>query len=517
MAGSYVASNVWTIAAYAAVFLISCKAVVYIQRLFFHPLSKFPGPKIMAASRIYEFYYDSYQHGRLWRQLPELHKKYGPIIRMGPDEIHIQDSEYFDYLFGFKPLDKWPMSARQFGLNHAMFGTEDYKLYTQRRAAFGDAFSRSKTFKLQPLVNEKTEKGCDQIRAAMRKGTSIDLAYLYRAVTAEIITEYMYGQQYGFFEDQKTTKGLYDRRFDALFGFTHLGRFIPFWIPILLIFARSQIRQALGVQEATASMVAFSGFADKMLKNIVDEHGVKEDVSEDKQYKTAAEVYLHSRLPIPDKTGQGLTQATMAAWAGGWDTTAFSLTQTSYYLLRCDNVLKKLKAELNKAWPQQATTPTYQEILELPYLDAVIKESLRLMHGALSRLTRINPTAAEQYKSWTIPPKTKISMSTSDVNLDKSIWGEDVEEFRPERWLGHPELDKWLMTFSKGARVCAGQELAWMELKLIVATIFRKFEMRIPEGEKVTDADILPYCDGFTPGPKNYMQRLPVVAKVVGS
>lgn len=252
-----------------------------------------------------------------------------------------------------------------------------------------------------------------------------------------------------------------------------------------------------------------------MLKNIVDEHGIKEDVSENKQYKTAAEVYLHSSLPVNDKTGQGLIQATMAAWSGGWDTTAFALTQTSYYLLKHDGVLTTMRAELGTAWPQQGDTPTYQELLNLPYLDAVIKESLRLMHGALSRLTRINPTATEQYKSWTIPPKTKISMSTSDVNLDKSIWGDDVEVFRPERWLGHPELDKWLMTFSKGARVCAGQELAWMELKLIVATSFRKFDMRIPDEEGITDADILPYCDGFTPGPRNYMQKLPVVATFI--
>lgn len=230
MAGSYLFSNGSTIAVYAALLFASYKAVIYVQRyhvsaqhrsvpellktyrLFFHPLSKFPGPKIMAASRLYEFYYDSYQHGRLWRQLPELHKKYGPIIRMGPDELHIQDPEYFDYLFAFKPLDKWPMTARQFGLEHAMFGTEDYKLYTQRRAAFGDAFSRSKTFKLQPLVNKKTASGCDQIRAAIRRGATIDLAYvscyavavklmrfsyLYRAVTAEIITEYMVSRQSG--------------------------------------------------------------------------------------------------------------------------------------------------------------------------------------------------------------------------------------------------------------------------------------------------------------------------------
>ena len=130
----------------------------------------------MAASRLYEFWYDSVQNGRLWKKLPELHDKYGPIIRMGPDELHIRDAEFFDYLFAFKPLDKWAMSAQEFGLKHAMFATEEYKLYTQRRAAFGSAFSRSKTFKLQPLVNQKISKGCEQIEAAMKRNEAIDLA-----------------------------------------------------------------------------------------------------------------------------------------------------------------------------------------------------------------------------------------------------------------------------------------------------------------------------------------------------
>lgn len=174
---SYVAGASWSsLISYLVLLCVSYKVIQYTQRLFFHPLSKFPGPKICAASRLYEWYWDSYQHGRLWTQLPALHEKYGPIIRMGPDELHIQDPEYFTYLFSFKPLDKWAIAARQFGLRSAMFGTEEHKHWAQRRAAFGDSFSKSKTFKLQPLVNEKIEKGCNKIRDRASKGGTMDLA-----------------------------------------------------------------------------------------------------------------------------------------------------------------------------------------------------------------------------------------------------------------------------------------------------------------------------------------------------
>lgn len=181
MATSYFTANASTVATYLALFLFSYKVVIYVQRLFFHPLARFPGPKVCAASRIYEFYWDAWHQGRLWTKLPELHDKYGPIIRMGPDELHVRDAEYFDYLFSFKRLDKYALAARQFGITDAMFGTEEYKLYTQRRAAFGDAFSRTKSYKIQPLVNEKIQSACKQMQECAKSGAQIDLAYVLRA------------------------------------------------------------------------------------------------------------------------------------------------------------------------------------------------------------------------------------------------------------------------------------------------------------------------------------------------
>lgn len=333
-----------------------------------------------------------------------------------------------------------------------------------------------------------------------------------RATQTPRVTEYMYGQNYSFFADEQTTKDLYDRRFDMIFGLTHLGRFIPWTIPIILILLRSQISHLLGSHESTTSMLGFKGFADKMLNKLIDEHGIQDQQSE-KEYKIAAHQYIHSSLPKSDKTGDALTQATMAAWSGGWDTTASSLTQCSYYLLKHPHVLAKLRQELLTAWPDSTEDLTYNMLISLPYLDAVSKESLRLMHGGLSRLTRINPLATEQYRNWTIPAGSKISMSIPDVNLDKIVWGNDSETFRPERWEGRLELDNWLMTFSRGTRVCAGQELAWMELKMIIGTLFRQFDMKVDQKSNITDADILPYSDGFTPGAKNYMQKLPVIAQ----
>jgi cytochrome P450 len=157
---------------------------------------------------------------------------------------------------------------------------------------------------------------------------------------------------------------------------------------------------------------------------------------------------------------------------------------------------------------------------ECPYLTAFIKESLRFIPPP-SRVSRYNPREVEYYKDYKIPPRTIISTSLSMVCTDPSIWGTDAEVFRPERWIGKEngggKLDQWLVSFSKGARACPGLEIAWVEMRLLLAHIFRKFDLSIDEKANVTDDDILTYRDGFTGILKNWCQGLPVWANLVAN
>jgi hypothetical protein len=173
---SFLSAHATEIPLYASLLFVSYKAIQYIQRLYFHPLSNFPGPKICAATRLYEFWWDAVERGRFWSRIPLLHDEYGPIVRIGPNELHIRDSEFFDCMIGFRPLNKEAMSAKQFGMFHALFGVEDYKLYTKRRAAFGDAFSHSKMVKLQPMIENHIEKACQWIEEKRAGGQVVDLA-----------------------------------------------------------------------------------------------------------------------------------------------------------------------------------------------------------------------------------------------------------------------------------------------------------------------------------------------------
>lgn len=95
---------------------------------------------------------------------------------MGPNEVHIGDSTYFDTLFGFNTLRKEAMTAKQYGLSHALFATEDYETWSRKKAAFGDSFSRRKALQLKNMMDERIGRACDKIRDHSYKDKQIDLA-----------------------------------------------------------------------------------------------------------------------------------------------------------------------------------------------------------------------------------------------------------------------------------------------------------------------------------------------------
>ena len=133
----------------------------------------------------------------------------------------------------------------------------------------------------------------------------------------------------------------------------------------------------------------------------------------------------------------------------------------TFQLLANPDKLRKLKDELGAALPDSNAVPSSAELERLPYLSAVIQEGLRLHCPGTARLQRICPDAALVYrdsstkKEWSIPAGTAVSMDIRTMNTNPTIFP-DPHDFLPERWIDNPKLDKHLMTFSKGARMCVG-------------------------------------------------------------
>ncbi|KAL2351348.1 cytochrome P450 [Cryomyces antarcticus] len=122
--------------------------------------------------------------------------------------------------------------------------------------------------------------------------------------------------------------------------------------------------------------------------------------------------------------------------------------------------------------------PDLRTLERLPYLAAVIKEALRLTSGVTTGLSRVVPPEGAGICGTVVPGKTIVSCGNTFVHYNVDTFN-DPMAFSPERWLEDPELDKWLVPFSKGPRMCLGINLAWAELRLTFARVFHKFDMEL--------------------------------------
>lgn len=173
--------------------------------------------------------------------------------------------------------------------------------------------------------------------------------------------------------------------------------------------------------------------------------------------------FMEAKLSDSDKTLDASAQQGVAVWSRGWETVGTTVTLGTYQVLKNPRMAGRLKFELKTAWQDIRESPSMEARDECLYLTALIKESLRFTSPP-GRVSRYNPREVEYYKDYKFPPRTIISTSLSMVSMDPSIWSSDTEVFRPERWIGKEneggKLDQWLVSFSRGTRVCPSQEIA---------------------------------------------------------
>ena len=110
-------------------------------------------------------------------------------------------------------------------------------------------------------------------------------------------------------------------------------------------------------------------------------------------------------------------------------------------------------------------------------------------------------------RDWVIPPGTPVSMTSALIHHDESIFPESYD-FQPERWIGNPGLDRYLVSFSKGSRSCVGINLAYAEMYLWLAGVFRRYgspEVRFKTDEGALElfetdrSDVEMWADRFIP------------------
>jgi len=218
-------------------------------------------------------------------------------------------------------------------------------------------------------------------------------------------------------------------------------------------------------------------------------NGKEDQFSSPYSHRTIFHDLLQSKLPASEMGRDRLRDEAFTLVTAGSGSTAFVMRSLSYHIAANPRVRSKLIRELIDVMPHHDSTADLTKLEKLPYLTAVIQEGLRLGMPVAHRATRTFPHKTLIYDGKVIPPGTTIGMTPLLVHQDEDVFP-NAYIFRPERWLEDNKLQRYLLPFSRGTRACLGINLAWAELYLVMAKVFRQFNFDVSQVIRERDIDI---------------------------
>ncbi|KAL8737566.1 MAG: hypothetical protein Q9181_001544 [Wetmoreana brouardii] len=501
-----------------------------VYNIYFHPLAGFPGPKLAGASRWYEGYFDNLvgHGGQYMYEIDRMHEEYGPIVRIAPNELHIQDIEFHGTLYALgAKRNKVPYMIDIFGTNLAIFGTVQHDLHRIRRMALNPFFSKQAVTRLESVIQSKVRQMCDNISACKYRGENIQLRHALTASTVDVTTDYCFARCANTL-DQPDFSPEWDEMMRGVSEIVPLARQFPGVV---------QIAQMLpiGLVKIFNPLVAkFSEFEQLVRVQVSEiftryrasknEFSVKETQLSSARPDQAHSIFheiLKAKIPESEKTADRMTQEALSVISAASETTSSVLATTIFHVLNNPDVHDRLKAELKEAIKHPKALAEWKRLEQLPYLvsllppqwpssfsssgaptnlpsktkqSATVKEGLRISVAICSRLPLVAPEPLH-YKSWTIPAGTYIGMSPKDALHHPTIYP-SPKTFDPSRWLTTDDpkhrrmMEMAFLPFNKGPRMCIGSHLAYANIYHVLAALFRRFDLELVDTIRERDVDI---------------------------
>ncbi|KAL4998500.1 cytochrome P450 [Aspergillus recurvatus] len=506
--------------------MVSYIVLVGAYRLFLHPLSRFPGPVFAALTVWYEFYYDGIQRGRYTFEIQRMHEKYGPVVRISPNELHVNEPSFIEELYAGsgKKRDKYTYFTRQFGIPDSVFGTPGHDLHRLRRGALNRFFSKASVTKLEPIIDSAIGKLCTQLESFSGSQRPVKMNMAFSCMTTDVVTEYAFAKSYNFL-DSPTFEPNFHR---AIVAGSDMGPWIkqfPFLMTLMNVLPKWILTR---INPEAAVYVQFQEDIRRQIREVRSQ--IDQGKSNEKT-RTIFHELLTGDLPEQEKRIERLWQEGQIVVGAGTETTAWALSATLFYLLDNPRTMRRLREELERAIPDAADRVTWKQLEQLPYLSAVICEGLRLSYGVSTRLQRINPLGPLRVRSrdandgpggkgrwveYEIPKGTPVGMTATLIHTNPELFP-DPHDFKPERWLDgagkrHHALDAYLLSFSRGSRQCIGINLAYAELYMGLGLLIRRLGDRL-ELFETTSADVEIHYDRFVPTPREGTQGIRVLVR----
>ncbi|KIJ45855.1 hypothetical protein M422DRAFT_226922 [Sphaerobolus stellatus SS14] len=460
------------------VFTVALLASIVAYRLSpFHPLSKYPGPYICKISKIWTAWIAV--EGKLHLYHQDLHRRYGPIVRVGPNELSIVDADLVPAILGVNGMPKGPLwdgrritpskELTKANVNN-LIGNRDSVRHAQLRKPWNRAFGPSP---MQDYVESLVARGgqfaeaLEIICKSSPKGIGhVDIAKYFSFLSFDFMGDMAFGGGFELLRDGDKNK--WRENMENALILPSISQHIP-W-------AAAAIRS---IPLGTGSMRNFGAFAVAQAKRRSTQESTKKDL------------FYHLAVQTDDGSDKPpfpliISNATLAIIAGS-DTTASVLSNIVYYLVRYPEYLRRLQEDLDKRFPEYSAIDLDQ-LSHIELLTMIINEALRLQPPVPTSLQRAPAigSGGKAVGNMFIPEGTAVVIPPYTLHRDPRYFSPQPEKFWPERWAekeqGIINNRSAFIPFSYGPANCAGKPLAMLELRFLMTTLVRKFDMSFDEG-----------------------------------
>ncbi|GES63242.1 benzoate 4-monooxygenase cytochrome P450 [Aspergillus terreus] len=452
----------------AAIALVVFYGLVKVHRnLIVSPLRPVPGPKLFALTR-WCLAYEDYR-GTRTRRINSLHKQYGDVVRVGPNELSFNSLSALKSVYGAGSgfqRDKFYRMFDAYG-RQVMFSFASSVDHRDRKKLLNHAYS--KTAVLSPRNAAMVEGKTRQFLSLLDREAKSGIMEIFNALhyfSMDSITQFLYGESQGATTalTASGSRSLLDDIIDParrkLSWFSvHFPR-LTHWL-----YSRTGAIEWVLTTFGLLPMSKPSTYTGIRRHALVAAEHIRDQTIEDPTESIAARLFHAMRTQGKGPAMDYLDVASECAdhFLAGIDTTSDTLMFAIFALSQPANLSfqEKLNQEI-QSLPEVVVDDVVNALAadKLPYLDAVIKETLRLyapLPGSEPRWSEKD----EIIDGYRVPAQTIVSMSPYCLHRNEHVFKEPLK-FNPDRWLGPfdqvAEMKKWFWAFSSGGRMCIGMQ-----------------------------------------------------------
>ncbi|PYH69056.1 cytochrome P450 [Aspergillus vadensis CBS 113365] len=454
----------------ATVILLYLSVVTY--NLFIHPLKDFPGPRTLAASRIPVTYASLKGIQTQW--LHNLHLKYGPVVRVAPNEMSFIDEQAWKDIYSSSPTVPQSMKRGSDFFryledddNRPSILAADETDHPRIRRAYAPAFSRRALARQEPILAKYGDALIETLSGM--EGQVTNIRDMFHYTLFEIVGHFQYGEEMGVLRTGARKSWVHSQP-ELLKASTLLSALADFtWINLLLRWSIPWMSKWL----RKAYFKPSNDLIDHRLQIQSDEPDLV-------------------GLTFRNSRSSALTEKDIRANAhimmlGGAETTLGLMTFLTACLLQHPECFARLKNEIRTSYHDKKEV-SLESVSKLAYLDACIKEALRMYPPIPGAIHRVTPAGGASIAGHWVAGNTRVYIPIyAATHSPTHFWNPD--RFIPDRWLEGAEgpyqkdIKAACHPFSTGPRGCIGQDMAYGMTKVVFCKFATEFNCELASND----------------------------------